>query len=560
MVFDFLKFAMDIYEQHQRLKIKIRDILVSNFRGLWTDVGLYDELEAIVQKFIQDSDWGDGLVSVNRTITYDHDEMKEEVLNRLKVLARLLEPKDLVSITHTFVIDQRYYGGDFKFSLDDDDRISEDEKEADKHAIFLGKEVVKDIGALNKLLPDLIQKGGSYRLYHFGRGLALEADNLSEIWGLLIEAYKTKKPDGRQNMVLCGFFEESTKINLDESMVWLENAYSDQGLKDTVISFETILTPTLEGYKRLQNSLLDHDIFVRSYWSLIHYGKIETMPSRAYAEIVKGLSAKENGVNIAIEVFDLRLHGKKEPIPDYLKEVGLELLQKVDFRKEADRGRLDDYHLANLVKICLSDGVEDEELAFSICKKMNDFYRSGELFRTDFESFIKSLATKQPLAFLNGFFLNEKDEVIRNSLFSLSFSRRNNPISEVDDEIILRWCEAEFQSRAEVLIGLIKTYEPSQVEGEKFQWTALTKAILSRTEMPEPVFKRLVDAIRPRSWSGSLAPILRERISLIEALTHFERVEVADLAKQYLPKFHEYIAIEEDNDERRFRTDSESFE
>lgn len=557
----FLDFALELQQEKTELRDRVKNILAQHFRGMWSSVGIYTELEEMVYKLTQVDDWGDCLVSVNRTITYDHDEMPEDALDRLKKLSLHLSPKGLVEMVHTFVINQHYHGGDFTFSLDkEDDRIDQDEEIANRQAIILGKRVAIEPEALEKLLPDLIQRGGSHRLWHFGKGLALETKTPFIVWSKLTEAFKAKKAEDRQNSILSGFIEEYYKADPDEVISWIIEGYLDENLKATIVYFETRLPVSPNGYRRLLDSIKDDSIPANSYFGLLHYEDIGRLPSYEYMEILRKLSLKEEGVYWAIEILSLRFHSKKEMIPKYIKEVGVELLQKVDFITKPKAVRMDDHHLSSLVLHCIEDTDVHSGLVYRLCLKMNNLYRNGELFSSDYDAFIKSLATKQPEAFLNGFLLDEQGEVIKNSLFSLSFDRRNNPLSDVPDKVILDWCTINFQERTETILYLVQTYTQTSDQNKKLQWTSLTLSILEKVENLDPIFNILADSVRPRSWSGSLSSILTERVILFEQLENFKRIEVADWAKQYLPKFKEYISIEAENDVRRFRTDSETFE
>jgi hypothetical protein len=73
-----------------------RLIIADNFRGLWTQAGLRDELEAIASKFAAQGFWSDGWLSVKRTRFYDEKDKASENYARLSRLEEILRPRDLI--------------------------------------------------------------------------------------------------------------------------------------------------------------------------------------------------------------------------------------------------------------------------------------------------------------------------------------------------------------------------------------------------------------------------------------------------------------------------------
>jgi hypothetical protein len=74
-------------------------LIATNFRGLWTQVGLRDELERISMKFAAQGIWSDGWLAVRHTRFYDEKDTASENYVRLSRLEELLRPQTLVDGT-----------------------------------------------------------------------------------------------------------------------------------------------------------------------------------------------------------------------------------------------------------------------------------------------------------------------------------------------------------------------------------------------------------------------------------------------------------------------------
>ena len=71
----------------------VRKAIAREFRGLWTNVTLADELEWIARAIAAKGFWRDGWIAARQTRIYNGDGLPPEVLERLKALEEFLRPK-----------------------------------------------------------------------------------------------------------------------------------------------------------------------------------------------------------------------------------------------------------------------------------------------------------------------------------------------------------------------------------------------------------------------------------------------------------------------------------
>ncbi len=148
----------------------------ANFRGLWTRIGLRDELESIVGKFASEGFWRDGWLAVKQTRYFDEKDKASDNYARLSRLVEILKPRDLIQRVRGQVLTSK--GGHFDIDEVDTNnadsfRIAMERKNSE--AEVLGSEVANDEATLQELIQEIV--GGQGNLWHFGMGLARGAKN-----------------------------------------------------------------------------------------------------------------------------------------------------------------------------------------------------------------------------------------------------------------------------------------------------------------------------------------------------------------------------------------------
>jgi hypothetical protein len=157
----------------------------ANFRGLWTCVGLRDDLEDISAALAAQGFWRDGWLAVKQTRFFDEKDKTSDNYARLSKLEVRLRPRDLIQNVRGRVLSQKGALYDVE-EVDTDNaesyRVGIEEK--NKEAKDLGCQVARDQAALQELIPEIV--GGHGNLWYFGKGLAKGAKNPKELWGKMV--------------------------------------------------------------------------------------------------------------------------------------------------------------------------------------------------------------------------------------------------------------------------------------------------------------------------------------------------------------------------------------
>lgn len=86
--------------------------LAEQFRGLWTMVGAYSELEHACHAIARQRFWREGWIAVRQTLHFDSKGFAPEISARLSSLEDLLRPKDLVQKVRAIVLSNKMVGVD----------------------------------------------------------------------------------------------------------------------------------------------------------------------------------------------------------------------------------------------------------------------------------------------------------------------------------------------------------------------------------------------------------------------------------------------------------------
>ena len=97
---------------------KARKILSDNFRGLWTNAGMFESLEKSAKQIHEQMSWNEGWIAVCGILRYDRESLKEENLERLYRLEKHLKPNNLLERARTYALSEEHLAFDLEDDLD----------------------------------------------------------------------------------------------------------------------------------------------------------------------------------------------------------------------------------------------------------------------------------------------------------------------------------------------------------------------------------------------------------------------------------------------------------
>ncbi|NOY16305.1 MAG: hypothetical protein GXP23_05120 [Gammaproteobacteria bacterium] len=539
-----------------------KKLLANNLRGLWTKGGMFDALEDSTKKILEQGAWNDGWIAVRGIIRFDSKGFDDEVRGRLYKLEKLLKPNNLLEKARTFALSGQHGTFNLEDDFDDDEEdASAGYRRAEETTRKIGVAVAQDAATWNALLPDLVSTHTT-RLASFGMGLAEGSSDKKELFQTLYGALVKTPPEVRQISALLGFLSSCAKIDSPFYNATLDDLVKDDVLGEYFPIIQTTSTIDQRGIERLHEALDIGKAPVHQFNCLAWGSAHEPINDDDLAQILRKILSKEGGVDVALEILNMRFHGRKKNSSEYsgrVMTVAQDMLSAYSFGEERRRQNNHDYELAEVVSILL-DGSKGIHAATIMCQNLKQAISENRAYSFDYPRLLNKLAEVQPTVFLDIFLKGDDvEDYQRQRMFIDDFERHENPLSQISDSALLSWCEKDPPSRYPLVASVVKAFKKSDETG-KYEWKPFVYRIFDKAPVLEGVLENLADALRPRSWSGSRADILQRRAVLYQELYEHDNEEVRAWARSQHTKLQEEIRNIREREDQRDRARDESFE
>ncbi|RAK06299.1 hypothetical protein C8C77_12518 [Halanaerobium saccharolyticum] len=521
-----LKYAVKIINSNDSLSRKIEEILGDSFRNLWGNICLYDELESLTQEIRKNNFWRSGLNGINRTLKYDQERMDDTAIERLKKLKSLLEPDTLEEEVELFLFSR--HGIDL-YGADNGLEIADRRKLVNKKAKSLGVRTAGNIELLKSLLSKLLFER-SINANSFGQGLALGADDPEFLWAVFKSEIKKGEVLKCKLQLLKGFLNELADINYKLTNEILNNSLEDEVLAEIFPNLQMSYIFDKKGVTRLKKSLSLSMAPIEEYQSLTY--NIGIFNDKDLAEIIQMILNKAENVQIPIEIFHSRLSvpNKNAEISDNLINTAHQILLNYSFENRNDHGL--DFQISDIIKRALNNE-SSKTVAKIICEKLKVNSINFKIGLSDYNNVITALAQVQPQTFLNQFIGDSEDENRINYGWRNLLSFQANPLDQIDNQLIISWCEENKKDRYLNIIGFIDLFEKDK-EDDSLRLSDLANLIINNVQDKIEILEKISKNIMPATWtwSGSEYVVIEKRIKAIGELKCHQNQEIAIWAKR----------------------------
>jgi hypothetical protein len=250
---------------------------------------------------------------------------------------------------------------------------------------------------------------------------------------------------------------------------------------------------------------------------------------------------------------------EKIGLSDNIRLIGRELLSQVVFNRERNRRDRMDYELAKISNVSL-EGSDSIPSAKTLCANLAKALFEYKIYSMDYPRLVCCLAQKQPQIFLDSFLGEVRDNYYRIArIFTDDLELSVNPLSQIDDNIIIAWCAINPSARYPVVAASIIAYRQDKNEN-LFEWTPLSLAVIDNAPDAIAVLNEFKRSFRPMSWSGSRADMMEKRLTLITSLKSHKNFVVSEWACNEERSFKEEIQLEREREEEYYRSRDERFE
>ncbi len=548
----FISLCMRQALQGKPIDQKARKVLSDHLRGLWTNAGMYDAVENAIIKIHKKQAWNEAWIAVRGIIRYDSNSFKKEILERLHRLENLLKPNALLERARTFALLDTQYTFDLEDDIDDNEDSNSGFNRLLETTRKIGAQVVQHIDTLNALLPELLSTHNNM-IYSFGRGLADGCNDKEKLWKILYTQIEKIPSEKRQIGVLLGFLASCAESDPVFYNSTLDNLISDNLLGEWFPILQTTSNIDQRGVDRLHKALDTGKANIHTFeylaWGRVH----ESINDDDLADLLKKILFKEEGIDTVIEILKMRFHRSKEENREYserLVAVARDMLSMYSFPDKRSKKKSLDYGLEQIARVCLN-GPKGVKAAKEICQHLEEAITDHRIYDFHYNRLLNVLARTQPFVFLDVFLGSGGIEDYRHRrMFGYCFEKYSNPLNQISDDDLLSWCDKDSENHYPLIALAIDAFRES-AETNELEWKPIVYSIFDKAPDLGVVLEHLVDAMRPRSWSGSLANILLKRSVLFQNLYKHDNEEIRAWARGQYSALQKNIKRERDWEEER---------
>ena len=561
----FINLSTTLVVSEHPIAAKAKTLLAEKFRGLWLKTGAFDALETMAQSIVKKTAWNDGWSAVIKTINLDAKHMSPDLLSRLQKLEALLKPANLLEMARAYIfsdINSSFNLIDVENDESENAGYNKKYEQIEQIRLKIGREVATDEVAFNALLPELVKvEISGPGLHSFAKGLAMGCSNPLAMWEKFRNQLSAIAVDQRNYDVFCGFLDAISQTNPEIAEQILNLAVTDEILSVGFPLLQFSVKIDELGVKRLKQSLNNGLAPVWPYRYLGWGRRHESINDGDLCDLLRMLASKPNGLAIAVDILQMRLHENKDeksPCSKVITSLGQELLVQVDFDRENHHSEQMDYNLGLLAEACLAGDETATTTAIVICKKLARALSEYKIYSFDFPRLLENLARHQPLVFLDNF-LDDFEYSI--SQIECLFTDYDSPklLSHIKDEVIIDWCEVNPSVRYPKVAPVMVSFQHNEHKNSP-EWTPLSLVIMNNAPDVIALLNAFKRTFRPSSWSGSLADIMERGLTLISQLKTHQNQAVSTWAFNEEKVFAEEIRQERQSEDQRNRTQYERFE
>lgn len=532
----FIALAVEFGMRESALGARVRNMLASNFRSMWTNVRRYDQLEDAVARLMP-LGWEKGWLAIRQTMRFDKDDKNPEGARRLAALEQRIRPRTLAAQTKAVVLTSFSAGLDITDG-DEYDGLKPYER-AERYAEDLGRAVATDAESLEVLLPMLVENKQA-RQSRFGFGLAKGSNQPEQLWRALVSAFESTDADIRGVQVLLGFLSGLHEVDRPLFERLLDEALDSPTLSEWVPVLQTCAPLDERGSERLMRSL-ERGAAPADKYQYLAYGRVtEGLADPDMARLIRGIADKDDGLLVALDVMAMHLHGKPQAGPE-ITAAARELVPKVPLTVR--RNHQLDFSLKSLVEKCMA-GPDGEPAARALLLSLRAGMVDHTLSSYDFEDVIGALFSVHPVAALDELVDPSEDDP-RGFIRTLTLEGLHggqHPLANVPLETLLAWCRGGDSERWALLADSIPAF--AEDDDKHVVWTEAALELIRHSPEQIKVIRALARRVKPMSWSGSRAAIMSKRLPLFDALEAFLQGEDLAALRQYREDFERQIERE----------------
>jgi hypothetical protein len=534
-----------------------KSIIATHFRGLWSDAGCLDALEALVTTYGSSGRWPAVWHAIAKTLDFDGDRLDAGNLSRLTALHAVAAPVDLASQIGAFA-----FVDEWTHVRDDGESFEQSVVALRERVMNLGRALVADPAVFDQLAP-VLWTNGARPVEWLGQGYGAAFQGGDAWVDRVIASIKTHPASRLRTRFIEGALIGLNDVAPHYVPAAIERLLAVEELKESTVDLlaATPLSPWSSA--RLFEAARAGGVPAYRF-ELLGYGRThEPMTDADFAPLIEAVSRLPRGAQPALRLMTMRFYDKDRrgytPDTAVLAAVRRALAALLAEHVE----RLDATNLHGLQEVlaqALGSAAPDHEVA-ALIEALCECVRASWLSASELTPVVGALLAVRTTETLDALY-GAAD--VADWLLGRRSSRDKAPLNEAPAEAVLKWSAGE-QARIEWVASLIAIYTAGTPQQDLETTSAPVllsehfHALFAQAPEKAPILEAAVHAAVPTSWMNSRARIIEVRMDALATLRASADPEVRNLVEdklagllQRLRQEQDWEASEAGRRERRF--------
>jgi hypothetical protein len=498
---------------------RVRAIVGTHLRSLWTEAKLQDEVEAICREFQERRFWPEGWTGIRSIRRWREEPLPAEEDTKLARIEATLSPQSLVEQVRARVLRS------IRDAYDDID-FRDYEAQHERHQqqlIELGRTLSAEGAVLDGLTGELIICSTGMTLGPLAKGLVDATTDQRALWDKLIASFRAADPAQRSPELLACYIYNLQSADTELAEELLTQCLNDSLLAEWFPYFQKGVVISAAGLQRLKDSLAQKSAPAERYMGLAWNNQLD---DPATLELIPMILQLDGGFDVAVETIHMRIVGERQN----KKELSQELITAGQIVVEAckfDRRLIQDgYALGEVIEACLSSA-NAIPMIKTLLARIRMAHANYSFDFAEENRILGALFAAQPTVMLDDLFAPERQN--ERPGFRDFFDHDDllgSPLDRIPETTLLAWCDEDSTVRYPLISARMVPFIKAP-NSEKPQWKPSALTLLEHAPNKVDVLQHYIGHFEPMSWSGSRSATWEANVRLLD---HFENHSDIDLA------------------------------
>lgn len=563
----FIAVATEIGSNATPSGISARSLLGGSFRGLWSSAHMHVQLSEAARKLSLVDGWPSGWNGIRNTLHFDKSKLDANSMAALVELERELAPRDLKAQIQAKVLTR----GDFIVDSADDGAVDapmERHRKAQEEVRRLGNLAAVDPSVLSDLTPYIWSKEINEKVWSFGFGMGQSVTSCKELLAQL-RTHISATDSGRTNTnFIRGLIAGWGTVHLENLSAFLDEAVGDDVWGPMFPELQLSVAVGDEGHLRLQRSLAVDKAPCWQYRNLGYGRATDSLTVVQIGSLLRALAIKpDQGLVVAVDVLRMVIHccdTKDNLYKTKLRVFCMTFVSEIEWHSLDFNNNNLMHEVEGIIEFAFTDASSNAAASTALTNLVQIEKRKAMVRPNRIGSVLKPFFRVCPTAALNACYFQDIDGSYLTALRMVTVhldSHGGTAVGATPESALIDWCNHSPADRFKFAAQTCELFEWSTPGDESVTGIASTAmSVLRNAPDKKVILEIFLSRFCPKSWSGSLAALVRQRLVLLDQLKLVEDAALDVLIDDAKSRFSLALAREEEIEEIEERSRTGSFE